>query len=348
MWIQLKPSLTSTEKRRFITRLRRRGFRLLPHPRYSERFLVLSSGSGEQDFIYFQSLPEIERVERITTPYKQVSLAWREDPTRITLGNGLTIGGSELVLIAGPCSVESYDQLLQTARMVKAAGAHILRGGTFKPRTSPYAFQGLGLEGVKILYQVGKETGMPVITEVLAPSMVARVVPYVDLLQVGSRNMQNFPLLKALGRCGKPVLLKRGLAATLTETLLAAEYIVNAGNEQVILCERGIRTPADHTRFTLDVSAVTEWRQRTHLPVMVDPSHAAGKASAVIPLALAGLAAGAQGLIVEVHPQPAKALSDSEQQLNFSQFAQLVERVELLAQALGTALAPVPHPSHVT
>lgn len=253
----------------------------------------------------------------------------------VSVTDDLTIGGPELTIIAGPCSVEGHDMLLASARAVRAAGAVMLRGGAYKPRTSPYAFQGLGVEGLRLLRQVREETGLPVVTEVMDPRQIDDVADHADLLQVGARNMQNFALLAELGRCGKPVLLKRGAAARLDELLLAAEYVMAHGNERVILCERGIRTFESATRNTLDVSAIPVLKRETHLPVIVDPSHAAGRAELVLPLALAAVAAGADGLIVEVHPEPCRALSDAEQQLTFAQFAKLMERVEALAGALG-------------
>ena len=245
----------------------------------------------------------------------------------------LSIGGCDLVVAAGPCSVEGHDMLLSSARHVREAGASLLRGGAFKPRTSPYAFQGLGDEGLLLLAAVRAETGMPVVTEVMDTREVSRVAQLADVLQVGARNMQNFPLLAELGRCGKPVLLKRGASARISELLLAAEYVMANGNDRVILCERGIRTFETMTRNTLDISAIPVLKRETHLPVIVDPSHAAGRADLVLPLALAAIAAGADGLIVEVHPDPRIARSDADQQLNFAQFTELMHRVALMATA---------------
>jgi 3-deoxy-7-phosphoheptulonate synthase len=245
----------------------------------------------------------------------------------------LSIGGPEIVVAAGPCSVEGYDMLLSSACHVRDAGATLLRGGAFKPRTSPYAFQGLGDEGLLLLAAVREETGMPVVTEVMDTRHVSRVAQVADLLQVGARNMQNFPLLAELGRSGKPVLLKRGASARISELLLAAEYVMANGNDRVILCERGIRTFETITRNTLDISAIPVLKRETHLPVIVDPSHAGGRADLVLPLALAAIAAGADGLIVEVHPDPSTALSDAEQQLTFTQFAELMRSVAIIAAA---------------
>ncbi len=250
----------------------------------------------------------------------------------------LTIGGRDLAIAAGPCSVEGHDMLLSSARHVRVAGASLLRGGAFKPRTSPYAFQGLGDEGLLILAAVREQTGLPVVTEVMDTRQVSRVAQVADILQVGARNMQNFPLLAEVGRSEKPVLLKRGASARLSELLLAAEYVMANGNDRVILCERGIRTFETMTRNTLDISAIPVLKRETHLPVMVDPSHAGGRADLVTPLALAAIAAGADGLIVEVHPDPASALSDADQQLTFEQFSDLMQRIEVIARATNRTM----------
>ncbi|MCF7840110.1 MAG: 3-deoxy-7-phosphoheptulonate synthase [Candidatus Marinimicrobia bacterium] len=283
---------------------------------------------------HFESLSGVKQVVEISSPFKLASREWRQQDTIISVGDA-RIGGDRVVFIAGPCSVENLEQTLSVAKIVQAAGASLLRGGAYKPRTSPYSFQGLGLEGLKILRQAGDATGLPIVTEVMDTETVGLVEEYADMLQVGSRNMQNFSLLKKVGKSKKPILLKRGLAATVQETLLAAEYILNAGNEKVVLCERGVRTVSDHTRFTLDVSAIPAIQRLSHLPVIVDPSHAAGKRQSVLPLALAGVAAGAQGVMVEVHPDPAKALSDGPQQLLPDDFQNLVEQVRKVALAIG-------------
>ena len=250
----------------------------------------------------------------------------------------VTIGGDQLVVMAGPCSVESHEQVLETARIVKAAGGHILRGGAFKPRTLPYSFQGLGEEGLKILAEARRETGLPIVTEVMAPEDVKLVESYADILQIGARNMQNFTLLKRVGRAAKPVMLKRGMSATIEEWLGCAEYILNEGNPNIILCERGIRTYETITRNTLDVSAVPVLKQLSDLPVVVDPSHGTGIRSLVAPMAKAGVAAGADGLIIEVHPHPEKALSDGEQSLHPPEFADLMRELASIAGAVGKRL----------
>ena len=252
--------------------------------------------------------------------------------------DGVEIGGERVVVMAGPCSVESREQLLAVAEKAKAAGASILRGGAYKPRTSPYAFQGLEEEGLKLLAEARKRTGMPVVTEVLEPEKVTLVAEYSDILQIGARNVQNFSLLRKAAECGKPVLLKRGMATSIQEWLLSAEYILAGGNPNVILCERGIRTFETATRFTLDLNAIPVVKKLSHLPVVVDPSHGTGHWEFVAPMAKAGLAAGADGLIIEVHPKPEVALSDGPQSLKTDKFEQLMRELRVLAQALGRSL----------
>ncbi len=289
-------------------------------------------------------LDGVEQVLKVGKPYKLASRAFAAQPTQVALGDaaGTVVGGRELVVIAGPCSVEGRDMLHRTARAVQAAGARALRGGAFKPRSSPYAFQGLGAEALALLAEVRQETGVPVVTEVLDPRQVELVAEHADVLQVGARNMQNFALLTELGRVRRPVLLKRGLSATITELLMAAEYVLAQGNGQVMLCERGIRTYETATRNTLDVAAIPVLKRETHLPVLVDPSHAAGQAALVTPLAMAAIAAGADGLLVEVHPDPTCAQSDGEQSLTFDAFAALMAQAGAVADAVGrTVPAPL-------
>ena len=277
------------------------------------------------------SLPYVKEAHRLTPAYHLASRAAHPDTTVVQVGEA-RIGG-EFCLIAGPCAVESAPQIAAVAGAVKDGGAQLLRGGAFKPRTSPYSFQGLGEAGVRLLVQAGRETGLPTVTEITDASQL-ELLRDVDVLQVGARNMQNYALLRALGQCGKPVLLKRGVSATLEELLLAAEYILSGGNERVILCERGIRTGLSGGRASLDVSSIPTLKHLTHLPVLVDPSHAAGRAELVEPLALAAVAAGADGLLVEVHDRPACALSDGAQSLTCGQFAQLAERARAVRDAL--------------
>ncbi len=283
-------------------------------------------------------LPGVEQVIPVTKPYK---LASREFHPRDTIveANSVAIGGNEIVVMAGPCAVESEEQLFATAQAVKAAGATVLRGGAFKPRTSPYQFRGLGENGLKILAQAGKETQMPIITEVMSPDHVDLIAKYADILQIGARNMQNFVLLDEVGKIKKPVLLKRGLSSSIQEWLLAAEYVLAQGNEQVILCERGIRTFETHTRNTMDVSSIPIIEKVSHLPIIADPSHATGKWYLVPPLALAAVAAGADGLLIEVHPNPDLALADGPQSLTFENFRLLMSQLLPLAKAVNRKLA---------
>jgi 3-deoxy-7-phosphoheptulonate synthase len=269
------------------------------------------------------ALPGVESVTPISRPFKLTSREFHPEDTVIRVLDAV-IGDGSLTMMAGPCSVESREQLLETADAVKAAGATILRGGAFKPRTSPYAFQGLGVEALRYLAEARDRTGLPVITEVMEPNQVDIVAEYADILQIGARNMQNYSLLNAAGRVARPVMLKRGFGATIEECLMAAEYIVAAGNPNVMLCERGIRTFETYTRNTMDLSAVPMLHHLTHLPVIVDPSHATGKRWLVKPLAIGGVAVGADGVMVEVHPHPEEALSDAEQQLNFAEFDELM------------------------
>jgi 3-deoxy-7-phosphoheptulonate synthase len=282
-------------------------------------------------------LPGVEQVIPVSRPYKLASREFHPKDTIVEV-DGVTIGGDEVVVMAGPCAVESEEQVFATARAVKEAGAKILRGGAFKPRTSPYQFRGLGENGLKLLAAAGKENHMPVITEVMAPHDVELVAKYVDILQIGARNMQNFVLLDEVGKVKKPVLLKRGLSSTIEEWLLAAEYILAQGNEQVILCERGIRTFETYTRNTLDISAIPIIEKVSHLPVVADPSHGTGKWYLVIPLALAAVAAGADGLLIEVHPNPDSALADGPQSLTFENFRLLMSQLPPIAQAKNRKL----------
>lgn len=278
-----------------------------------------------------QALPYVQEARRLTAPYRLASRAVHPESTVVPVGECRI--GEEFCLIAGPCAVESAYQMQTVSHAVKEAGTQLLRGGAFKPRTSPYTFQGMGDEGVRLLVQAGREAGLPTVTEITDPAQM-ELLAEVDVLQVGARNMQNYTLLRALGQAGKPVLLKRGISATVEELLLAAEYLMTAGNEQVILCERGIRSALTPARAALDVSAIPVLKSRTHLPVIVDPSHAAGRAELVEPLALAAVAAGADGLMVEVHDRPATALSDGAQSVTPAAFAALAEKVRLLRETL--------------
>jgi len=276
---------------------------------------------------------------RISSPYKLAGRRFRPEGTKITFSNGVVVGGEEVIVMAGPCSVESREQILQSAKLAAAAGAKFLRGGAYKPRSSPYSFQGMGLDGLKLLREVADQTGLLVVTEVMEISQIELMVPYIDLFQVGARNMQNFNLLRELGHARTPVLLKRGIAATIEEVLLSAEYILSGGNYDLILCERGIRTYETYTRNTMDISAIPVLHKLTHLPVMADPSHGVGIRDLVPPLALAAVAAGADGLLMEMHPNPDKALSDGAQSLYPEQLTKLVAQLRLLAPVVGRRVA---------
>jgi 3-deoxy-7-phosphoheptulonate synthase len=288
----------------------------------------------------FEVLDGVETVQRITQPYKLASRQFHPQDSIFPL-DGFTVGGDEIAIIAGPCSVESRTQILETAQAVKEAGANALRGGVFKPRTSPYAFQGLGEEGLEYLAEARELTGLPIVAEIMSQTQLDLMVKYVDVLQVGARNMQNFNLLRAIGETRTSVLLKRGLSATIDELLMSAEYILSGGNKQVMLCERGIRTFETATRNTTDINAIPVLKHLTHLPVILDPSHATGHADYVAAIARAALAAGADGLIVEVHPDPAHAASDGKQSLKPEKFAEMVKQVGQIAQIMGRRLATV-------
>ncbi len=290
----------------------------------------------------FEALPGVLSVQRISQPYKLASRQFHEQDSVFPL-DGFTVGGEEIAVIAGPCSVESRAQLLEVAQAVREAGANALRGGVFKPRTSPYVFQGLGEEGLEYLAEARELTGMPVVVEVMAVSQVEIMSKYVDVFQIGARNMQNYNLLRAVGETRTPILLKRGLSATIEELLMASEYILSGGNTQVMLCERGIRTFETATRNTTDINAIPVLKELTHLPVILDPSHSTGQASYVTAVAKAAVAAGADGLIVEVHQDPAHAMSDGKQSLTPEAFASMVKQVQAVAEAVGRRLAPVVH-----
>jgi 3-deoxy-7-phosphoheptulonate synthase len=308
------------------------------HPHLSqgvERTLIGAIGDdrGKIQLKSAAFLPGVEQIVPILKPYKLASREFQETDTIVRVGE-VRIGGPEFTVIAGPCSIESEEQMMESGYAAKKAGAKILRGGAFKPRTSPYSFQGMEEEGLKLLRKVGDKTGMPVVTEVMNTMDVDLVEQYSDILQIGARNIQNFSLLKAVGHCHKPVLLKRGMMTTIEELLMSAEYILSEGNGQIILCERGIRTFETATRNTLDISAVPVLKELTHLPVIVDPSHASGHAKYVIPLARAAVAVGAHGIIVEIHPEPEKAFSDGAQSLRPEQFYRLMDEVTLLEKTM--------------
>jgi len=334
MIIVLRPRATEEEISQVCRRIEALG--LTPHlSRGVERTII--GAIGDERILLdkaIEALPMVERVLPILKPYKLASRDFQPDNTVVAI-NGVRVGGRSLAVVAGPCSVESREMLLALAKEVKASGAHLLRGGAFKPRTSPYAFQGLGEEALHYLAEAKQETGMPVVTELMDPREAPLLLKHADVIQVGARNMQNFRLLKELGMQKTPVLLKRGMSSTIRELLMSAEYIMSEGNYNVILCERGIRTFEDATRNTLDLSAIPVLKQLTHLPVLVDPSHGTGKWDLVAPMALAAVAAGADGIMVEVHPRPEEALSDGPQALRPHRFQRMMEDLRRVAEAVG-------------
>jgi 3-deoxy-7-phosphoheptulonate synthase len=340
MIIVTKASITEPELDHIRERIEQLGLRT--HISRGEHRIVVGCIGDESLLrdVPLLSLPGVESVTPILKPYKLAAREFVASPTVVRVGESVhsRIGGTSLAVIAGPCSVESIEMLRLTAHAVRSAGAQLLRGGAFKPRTSPYAFQGLGVAALKMLAEVRAETGLPVVTEVMDPRQVEVVAEHADVLQIGARNMQNFPLLSEVGRVQRPVLLKRGLSARVTEMLTAAEYIMAEGNRDVILCERGIRTYETATRNTLDVAAIPVLKAETHLPVIVDPSHAGGRADLVAPLAFAAVAAGADGLIVEVHPCPEQALSDGDQSLSLQGFSDMMRALRPFAEAAGRTM----------
>jgi len=321
-----------------IDHLVRMGFEV--HRSTGARQTVLGAVGRRIDFDIrdIEVLSGVHHVHRISSPYKLVGRGFRPDGTTVKLSNGVEIGGKEVVVMAGPCSVESQEQIFTAAEVVGKTGAKVLRGGAFKPRSSPYTFQGLGLDALKLLRKAGDRFGLMVISEVMEISQIELMLPYIDIFQVGARTMQNFNLLRELGKVRKPVLLKRGIAATIEELLLSAEYIMSGGNYQVILCERGIRTFETYTRNTLDISAIPIVHKLSHLPITSDPSHGTGLRDKVAPMACASVAAGADALLIEVHPSPDNALSDGAQSLYPQQFSELMERLRMIAPAVGRTI----------
>ena len=346
MIIVMKPNATPQQIEAVVNAIRAYG--LTPHITQGiETTIITAVGeflSPNTD--PFEVLDGVESVKRITQPYKLGSRQVHPEDSIFPIG-GFQVGGNDIIVIAGPCSVESKSQILETAHAVREAGANALRGGVFKPRTSPYSFQGLGEEGLEYLAEARQQTGMPIVVEIMSQTQLDLMVRYVDVLQVGTRNMQNFNLLRAIGETRKSVLLKRGLSATIEELLMSAEYILAGGNTQVMLCERGIRTFETATRNTTDINAIPVLKNLTHLPVILDPSHSTGHADYVAAVARAGIAAGADGIIVEVHPDPAKAVSDGKQSLKPEQFAKMVKQVKAIAEVLGRRVTPIEKVSKV-
>jgi len=327
MLVVMKNDATDEQVQAVINHIEKMGFRGIPIPGVLRTAVCIIGNQGYVDDSQLLSLDGVKEALRVTKPYKLVSRETHPQPSTFSIG-GVTIGGPNPVIMAGPCAVENEEQALTIARLVKQQGAQVYRGGAYKPRTSPYSFQGLGQEGLKILAKVREETGLLIVTEATDVENIELVEQYADIIQIGARNMQNFALLKRAGHTNKPVLLKRGLAATIEELLMSAEYIMSEGNSRVILCERGIRTFADTTRSTLDISAIPSIKEVSHLPVVVDPSHAAGKREYVVPLSRAAMAVGADGLIVEVHNDPPHSISDGRQSLYPEQFATLMREIK--------------------
>jgi 3-deoxy-7-phosphoheptulonate synthase len=338
MIIQMKKTATKKEFEKITGFLKSKNLQIIDAS--SENVIVFgilgdTSSLEPADLYAFDGVGEVTRV---STPFKKASRSFKKKDTVIKINEHVSIGSDQFVVMAGPCSVESEEQLRTIAKAVKKSGAHILRGGAYKPRTSPYAFQGLELEGLKLLRKIGDETGLAIVTEIPSADLIPVFEQYVDIIQVGARNMQNFHLLKALGKSSKPILLKRGLSATIEEWLMSAEYIMAGGNDQVILCERGIRTYEKYTRNTLDISAVLAIKELSHLPVIIDPSHAAGRWNMIEKLSLASLAVGSHGLIVEVHHDPEHAMSDGAQSLKLKKFDEMMNQLEKVANVLEMKL----------
>jgi 3-deoxy-7-phosphoheptulonate synthase len=337
--IVMRHGAAPEEVQKVISVIEEMGYQARPMPGVQRIAVGLVGNDGRVDASRLEGLPGVQEVIHVSKPYKQVSREWKQEPTVVRLAGGVTVGGTDVAVIAGPCSVETERQMMEAARAVKEAGAVILRGGAWKPRSSPYAFQGLGKPGLRLLAKAREETGLLICTEAMDPDGVGWVSEMADIVQLGARNMQNFSLLKVAGRCGKPVLLKRGISATITELLLSAEYLLAEGNHDVILCERGVRGFDTTTRNLFDLTAIPVVHNLSHLPIIADPSHGTGVRDKVIPMARAAVAAGADGIMIEVHPNPEEALSDGAQTLYPDQFAQLMREVRIIAEAIGRRVA---------
>ena len=345
MLIVFRSDASATDLERAVALIEALGFGAAPIPGLRRKAVAVTGNDGRIDGARFAALPGVEEIVHLSKPYRMVARDWRPDPTVVRLPGGLSIGGPDLFVIAGPCSVESSEQIFATAAVVRKAGATALRAGAFKPRTSPYAFQGLGDAGLDLLDQVRRETGLLIVTEAMDDEGIDRVAQVADIVQIGARNMQNFSLLKRAGRTGKPILLKRGPSATVTEWLMSAEYVMAEGNPNVILCERGIRGIDATARNTFDLNVIPAIKGLSHLPILADPSHGTGRRALVRPMARAAIAAGADGLLVEVHIQPDLALSDGAQSLYPEQFELLMEEVRGIAAVVGRTLPAVPSPA---
>lgn len=342
MLVVMQHNATQGEIDGVCSAIAKMGYTAMPMPGGQRTAIGLVGNDGRVDDSQIVGLSGVAQVLHVSKPYKQVSREWRAENTIVTIAPGVQVGGNEIVVIAGPCSVESEEQIITAARAVRAAGATALRGGAFKPRSSPYSFQGLGKRGLELLALARRETGLPIVTEAMDESGAEQVAEIADCIQIGARNMQNYSLLKAVGRLNKPVLLKRGMAATITELLLSAEYLLAEGNGQVILCERGVRSFDPAARNMFDLNAIPIVQRLSHLPIIGDPSHATGNRDKVTPMARAAVAAGADGILVEVHPTPDRALSDGAQSIYPEQFIRLMQELRAITHAIGRAVAPSP------
>jgi 3-deoxy-7-phosphoheptulonate synthase len=341
MLVVMQHDATAKDVDRVVSIIQEMGYEARPMPGAQRTAVGLVGNDGRVDASRLEALPGVAQIIHVTQPYKQVSREWRAENTVVEIAPGVTVGADTVIVIGGPCSVESEEQILSAARIVKAAGGTALRGGAFKPRSSPYSFQGMGKKGLELLARAKKETGLPIVTEAMDAEGAELVAEVADCIQIGARNMQNYSLLKTVGRMKKPVLLKRGMAATINDLLLSAEYILAEGNENVILCERGVRSFDPAARNMLDLTAIPIVHRLSHLPIVADPSHGTGLRDKVIPMARAAIAAGADGVLIEMHPEPDRALSDGAQSLYPEQFAQLVGELRAVAAAIGRRI-PAP------
>ena len=342
MLVVMKQSATEAEIARVCEWIRERGYTPMPMPGAQRTAIGLVGNDGRVDGSSLEDMAGVAEVIHVSNPYKQVSREWKPENTLVTIAPGVVFGGRDVPVIAGPCSVENEEQIVAAARAVKSAGAVALRGGAFKPRSSPYSFQGLGKKGLELLALAKRETGLAIVTEAMDDEGARLVAEFADCLQIGARNMQNYSLLKTVGKIGKPVLLKRGMAATIQDLLLSAEYILAEGNTQVILCERGLRSFDTASRNLFDLTAIPIVQQLSHLPIVADPSHGTGRRDKVLPMARAAVAAGADGVIIEVHPQPEKAMSDGAQSQTPDQFTETMRQLRRVADAIGRSISGSP------
>jgi len=342
MLVVMQHGATAQEIERVVSVIKEMGYEARPMPGAQRTAVGLVGNDGRVDSSRIEALPGVASIIHVTQPYKQVSREWRTENTVVDIAPGFSVGGTDVAIIGGPCSVESEEQIIRTAQIVRDAGGTALRGGAFKPRSSPYSFQGLGSRGLALLARAKRETGLPIVTEAMDPDGAEEVAEVADCIQIGARNMQNYSLLKTVGRLKKPVLLKRGMAATIHDLLLSAEYIIAEGNPNVVLCERGVRSFDPAARNMLDLTAIPIVHRLSHLPIIADPSHGTGLRDKVTPMARAAIAAGADGVIIEVHPEPDRALSDGAQSLYPEQFATLVKEIRAVATAIGRSVPSSP------